>query len=187
MPYAIVMHLAEETVPRITMLWEILAEKDGDGQAKFSDEQIRFNYPPHITLAVVDYAADPDPLVETIKPIVASWKPLPISFDTIAFLPRKPVAPMLARATVTAEILQLNKEICDAFPPDALRSYHRPKVWQPHVTLARDIPPERIGDALRAVLGRWSSFETTLDSVAVVYFRQKGRNWQMQEVWRTQL
>src|SRR5215472_8817475 len=100
MPYAIVMHLEEETAWRITTLWEILAEKDNDGRAKFSDEQIRFNYQPHITLAVVDYMAGPDALVETIKPIVGGWTPLSISLDTIAVLPRKPVAPMLARATV---------------------------------------------------------------------------------------
>jgi len=101
MPYAIVMHIEEKTAPRIAMLWDILAEKDADGQVK---------------LAVVDDAADPDVLVETLKPIVAGWKPLPISFDSIAVLPRKPVAPMLARPNVTAEILKLNKEVCSALP-----------------------------------------------------------------------
>jgi hypothetical protein len=32
--------------------------------------------------------------------------------------------------------------------------------------LARDISPEKLGDALAAVLERWSTFETTLDQVA---------------------
>src|SRR6516162_3191865 len=116
MPYAIVMHVEERTAPRIAMIWETLAQKDADGRVKFSDEQVRFNYRPHVTLAVVDDAADPDVLVETLKPIVAGWKPLPISFDSIAVLPRKPVAPMLARPNVTAEILKLNKEVCSALP-----------------------------------------------------------------------
>jgi len=187
MPYAVVMHIEETTAPRIAMLWNILAEKDSNGQVKFSDEQVRFNYRPHITLAVVDDAADPDVLVETLKAIVAGWTPLPISLDSIAVLPRKPAAPLLARPNVTAEFLKLNKEVCNALPPDSIRSYHRPKVWQPHITLARDIPPEKIGHALEAVLERWSGFETTLDHVALVYFRQEGKNWNVRELWRAQL
>src|SRR6516164_4256778 len=187
MPYAIVMHIEEKTAPRIAMLWDILAEKDADGQVKFSDEQLRFNYRPHVTLAVVDDAADPDVLVETLKPIVAGWKPLPISFDSIAVLPRKPVAPMLARPNVTAEILKLHKDVFDALPPNSTSEYHRPRAWQPHVTLARDIAPGKLGEALTAVLERWSAFETTLDQLALVYFRQQGTIWHVQEVWRAQL
>jgi hypothetical protein len=94
MPYAIVMHVEKTTAARIATLWDVLAERDEVGRVKFSDEQIRFNYPPHITLTVVD-TAGPDVLVETLKPIVAGWRPLPISFDSITILPRKPVAPML--------------------------------------------------------------------------------------------
>jgi 2'-5' RNA ligase len=187
MPYAIVMQIEETTAPRITMLWNVLAEKDADGQVKFSDEQIRFNYPPHVTLAVVDDTADPDVLIETLKPIVASWTPLLTLFDSIAVLPRKPALPILVRPNVTDEFLKLHKEVCDALPPDSIKSYHRPKVWQPHVTLARDIPPEKCGNALAIVLQTWSAFETTLDRVALVYFRQEGKNWHVRELWCAQL
>jgi 2'-5' RNA ligase len=187
MPYAIVMHIEETTAPRIAMLWDVLAQRNADGQVKFSDEQVRFNYPPHVTLAVVEETANPDLLVEALKPIVARWTALPISFDSIAVLPRVPVAPMLARPNVTAEFLKLNKEVCDALPLDLISSYHRPKFWQPHVTLARDISPEKLGDALAAVLQRWSGFETTLDQVALVYFRQEGKNCYVRELWRAQL
>jgi len=186
MPYAIVMHVEKTTAVRITTLWDVLAEGDNVGRVKFSDEQIRFNYPPHITLTVVD-TADPDVLVETLEPIAACWTPLPISFDSIAILPRKPVAPMLARPNVTAEILKRHKQVFDALPPNSTTVYHTPKAWQPHVTLARDIPSEKLGDALTAVLERWNAFETTLDQVALVYFRQQGKNWHVQEVWRAQL
>jgi len=55
------------------------------------------------------------------------------------------------------------------------------------VTLARDIAPGKLGEALTAVLERWSAFETTLDQVALVYFRQQGTIWHVQEVWRAQL
>jgi hypothetical protein len=51
---------AEERMPRIAMLWNILAEKDSNGQVKFSDEQVRFNYRPHITLAVVASTTERD-------------------------------------------------------------------------------------------------------------------------------
>jgi len=187
MPYAIVMHVEERTAPRIAMIWETLAQKDADGRVKFSDEQVRFNYRPHVTLVVVDDAADPDVLVETLKPIVAGWTPLCISLDCIAVLPRKPFAPMLVRPNVTAELLECNKEVCNALSPDLIRPYHRPKVWQPHVTLARDIPPEKIGRALEAVLESWSAFETTLDHVALVYFRREGKNWHVGDLWRAQL
>ena len=79
MPYAVVMLIEKPTAPGITALWKLLAEKDADGHAKFSDEQVKFNYPPYITLAAVEEAADPDALIETLKPIVAGWTPLPIS------------------------------------------------------------------------------------------------------------
>ena len=115
MPYAIVMHVENTTAARLATLWHVLAERDDLGRVKFSDEQIKFNYPPHITLTVVD-TVDPESLVKTLKPIVAGWTPLPISFDSIAILPRKPIAPILARPNVTAEILKLNKEVCNVCP-----------------------------------------------------------------------
>jgi 2'-5' RNA ligase len=185
-PYAIVMQIEKTAAARIATLWNVLAERNDVGRPKFSDEQIRFNYPPHVTLAVVD-TVDPNVFVETLKPMVARWTPLPISFDSLAILPRKPDAPMLARPNVTVEILQLHKEVCDALPPNSIREYHRSKAWQPHVTLARDISPNKLGDALAAVLERWSAFETTLDQVALVYFSQQGTSWHVQEVWRAQL
>ena len=186
MPYAIVMHIEKTSAARIVALWNVLAERDDVGRVKFSDEQIRFNYPPHVTLAVVD-TVDPDILVDTLKQTVAGWRPLPISFDSLTVLPRKPVAPMLARPNVTVEILQLHKEVFDVLPPNSTSEYHRPKAWQPHVTLARDISPSKLGDALAAVLERWSAFETTLDQVALVYFRRRGTSWHVHEVWRAQL
>src|SRR5215469_1101117 len=126
-------------------------------------------------------------LVDTLKQTVVGWRPLPISFDSLTVLPRKPVAPMLARPNVTIEILQLHKEVFDVLPPNSTSEYHRPKAWQPHVTLARDISPSKLGDAIAAVLERWSAFETTLDQVALVYFKQRGTSWHVQEVWRAQL
>ena len=186
MPYAIVMHIEKTAAARIVALWNVLAERDDVGRIKFSDEQIRFNYPPHVTLAVVD-TVDPDLIVETLKPIIAGWRPLPIFFDSLAVLPRKPVAPMLARPNVSVEILQLHKEVFDALPSNSTSEYHRPEAWQPHVTLARDISPCKLGDALSAVLDRWSGFEATLDQVALVYFRQQGTSWHVEEVWRAQL
>jgi 2'-5' RNA ligase len=186
MPYAVVMHVEQTTATRIVKLWDILAKRDDAGRVIFSDEQIRFNYPPHITLTVVDNA-DTDAVVEALKPIVASWAPLTISFDSIAVLPRKPIAPMILRPNVTAEILKLHKEVFDVLPSNSTSVYHRPNTWQPHVTLARDIPPETLGDALTAVLEQWNAFETTLDQVAVVYFTQQGKSEDLQEVWRVQL
>lgn len=187
MPYAIVLHLEETAAPCITMLWNILAETDDYGQVKFSDEQVRFNYRPHITLAVLNDTADPQILVERLKRIAAAWRPLPIMLDGISILPRGPFAPMLARPNVTSEFLKLNKEVCDALPGNLISSYHKPGVWQPHVTLARDIPAEKIGSALEIVLRSWNGFETILDQVALVYFRQEEKNWQLREIWTAKL
>jgi 2'-5' RNA ligase len=187
MPYAIVMQIEETATPRLTMLWEILANKDADGQVKFSDEQVRFNYPPHVTLSVVNDEAEPDFLVNTLKRITAGWAPLPASFDSITVLSRKSGVPILARPTVTTGFLKLNKEICDAFPTHFIKSYHRPGTWQPHVTLARDIPAEKCGDALAAILKIWDSFDTILDRVALLYLRNEGKDWYLRELWRTTL
>jgi hypothetical protein len=54
MPYAIVIHVDKTGAARLASLWHVLAERDDLGRVKFSDEQIRFNYPPHIILTVVD-------------------------------------------------------------------------------------------------------------------------------------
>src|SRR5262249_1617688 len=104
MPYAIVMLIEETAAPRIATPRHALAERESNGQVKFSDEQVRFNYPPHITLATFDDTADPHALVETLKATAAGWKPVPVAFDSIAILPRKPVRPMLARPNVTVEL-----------------------------------------------------------------------------------
>jgi hypothetical protein len=42
--------------------------------------------------------------------------------------------------------------------------------------LAGDIPSEKLGDALAAVLERWNAFETTLHQMAVVLFQARGKS-----------
>lgn len=187
MPYAIVMYIEKTSAPQITMLWRALAATGVGHEVLPRDEEIRFAHRPHVTLAVVDDAADPDFLVAALKKIVSNWTTLPILLDSIAILPRKPVLPMLARPNVTSELLKLNKDLCEALPSDLISSYHKPEVWQPHVTLARDILPEKIGRALETVLESWSSFETTLDQVALIHFSREGEERQMREIWSFQL
>jgi 2'-5' RNA ligase len=183
MTYPVVMLVREVDAPRITRVWNILAE------GGYSTDQVRFGYPPHVTVALVTDKAKPEVLIERLKETVANWKPLPVTFDGIAILPRD-VAPLLARPNVSSSLLAANNEICRRVSPDLLMivPYSMPGVWQPHTTLSRDIPPNIRGEALEAVLKEWKPFETTLDRVALLHTDQDAqKNWCVKELWRCNL
>jgi 2'-5' RNA ligase len=181
MTYPVVMLVNDADAPRITRAWDVLAEHN------YSQDQVRFGYPPHVTIALVKDDVKPEDLISKLKEITSDWKPLPVTFDSIAFLPR-PVAPMLARPNVTVELLKANEEVCRRVAPDSIVDYSKPGAWQPHTTLARDIKPEDRGPALRAVLESWEPLKTTLDRVAVLHTMQDEKTgWHVKELWRHQL
>lgn len=183
MTYPVVMLVREADAPRITRVWDMLAE------GGYSTDQVRFGYPPHVTVALFTDEAKPEVLSETLKKTIAGWKPLPVTFDSIAILPRS-VAPLLARPNVSSSLLAANNEICRRVSPDLdlIVPYSKPDVWQPHTTLARDIHSNVRGKAIEAVLKEWKPFETTLDRVALLdTYQDAQKNWHVKELWRCNL
>lgn len=183
MTYPVVMLVKEADAPRITRVWDILAEEG------YSIDQVRFGYPPHVTVALITDKAKPEILIEKLTETTAGWKPLPVFFDSISILPR-PVAPLLARPNVSSSLLAANHEICRKVSPDLdlIVPYSKPDAWQPHTTLARNIPSNIRGKALEAVLKEWEPFETTLDRVALLHTDQDTQNNRhVKELWRCNL
>ena len=185
MPYAVVLNVRDEDAPRIVTCWNLLAEKDAAGQVKFSEDQRNSGFTPHITAAVLDDAAKPETLIATLAPMAAAWKSIPVEYDSLVVLPRNP-PPILARPVVTQELLDVNKKICGAMP-DQINAYSKPGIWQPHTTMARDVPAEKTGMALTALLEVWKPFKSMLDSVSLMHTRTEGKTWHIKHLWHAKL
>ncbi|MFB7879137.1 2'-5' RNA ligase family protein [Nocardia sp. NPDC056064] len=132
--------LDERGEAEIRRQWAVLAEA-GIGSPRGATHR------PHITVAVareiwprIDHALER-----------TDFAPLPVRLGgVLVFGARRPI--LVRAVVVTEELLALQRRVaelvapCPGIPPNVA-----PDAWTPHVTLARRVPPERLGDAVRAV------------------------------------
>ncbi len=105
---------------------------------------------PHVTLAVADALPE---RADTALGAVAELLPVPVRLGALTvFTGRRAV---LARLVVPSRaLLDVHAAALDALAgPPGLRRTVLPGRWTPHVTLARGLPPDRVGDAVAAVPG----------------------------------
>lgn len=121
--------------------WDALVAADLPSQARHTGESNR----PHVTLLVRPRLGAPDLVA------IADDLPLPLTLGA-PLLFGVGRSRVIARSVVpTAALLDLHArvhELCGA-GEDAIHS--RPGAWTAHVTLARRVPLDRVGDALAVI------------------------------------
>ncbi|PWV70676.1 2'-5' RNA ligase family protein [Nocardia neocaledoniensis] len=102
---------------------------------------------PHVTIAV---AREIWPRIDRALAGLA-FQPLPIRLGgLLVFGARRPI--LVRAVVVTEELLALHRQIDDLVEPcPGVPATMRPGAWTPHVTLARRVPPDRLGAAVDAV------------------------------------
>ncbi|MFD6224771.1 2'-5' RNA ligase family protein [Nocardia asteroides] len=102
---------------------------------------------PHVTVAV---AREIWPRIDRALAGLA-FRPLPIRLGgLLVFGARRPI--LVRSVVVTADLLDLQRRVHEMVEPcPGVPATMRPDAWTPHVTLARRVPPERLGPAITAV------------------------------------
>ena len=107
---------------------------------------------PHLTL----YAADAIPeAAEPVLPEIVADINLTVRIGALMiFGPRNGECILVRQVPASVELLELQQRVavaCDADPAGQFG----PGRWSPHVTLARRLPPDRVGEAVRQS-GGWT-------------------------------
>lgn len=141
MPAAITLTFDAAATARIASLWDALAA------AGHSTSMQRLGYVPHLTLLVWPDAAA-DALAGQVRAL-ARLVPPQISIATLGVVPGErdllwlgvvPTQPLLALHAALADCI-------DQVP----HPHYRIGAWMPHITLADDLAPARIGAAIACV------------------------------------
>jgi len=161
MAYAVTLRLDVDAAVRVRALWDALSA------AGFANHAATLGYEPHLTLAVLDDAADAPRLAEIVSDISADWRAMRLALSAVAAFPAVPATLWLA-PTVTAPLLDLQAALCAALP--ATHPYYRPGAWIPHVTLADDVTSGAVGTGIDLVAQRFHTFTAILDRVDLLHF-----------------
>ncbi len=136
--------------------WDALVAADLPSQARHTGESNR----PHITLLVRPTLADVDGALLADALPLGMTLGAPVLFGTGR-------TRVIARSVVpSAALLDLHARVHDLAGAGDDGDHTRPGAWTPHVTLARRVPLERLGDALR-VLAADAPLERTVRAVGI--------------------
>ncbi len=132
--------LDERGDAEIRRQWAVLAEA-GIGSPGGATHR------PHITVAV---AREIWPRIDHALERMA-FTPLPVRLGgVLVFGARRPI--LVRAVVVTEELLALQRRVADLVAPcPGIPANVAPDAWTPHITLARRVPPELLGAAVRAV------------------------------------
>lgn len=143
MPAAITLTFDAAATARIASLWDAL-ERSGH-----SASMRRLGYVPHLTLLVW-----PDEMAESLAtrlPAIAGLVPPRITLATLGVVPTDPAVLWLG-VVATAPLLALHAALADRVDR-APYPHYRIGAWMPHITLADDLAPARIGPAIACLAG----------------------------------
>jgi 2'-5' RNA ligase len=165
--------LDDETDAAVRAQWAALMAAELPSQGRHTGDTNR----PHVTLCV---ASAVPPYVETaLRAALTGRLPLPVRVGGLLCFAGRAGHQVLARSVVpSTELLELQATCAGLFDGlPGVRSLLLPGAWTPHVTLARNLPTERVGTAITA-LGR--SPELTGIAVAVRRWNSDARTaWQV--------
>lgn len=132
--------LDERGETEIRRQWAVLAEA-GLGKHRAQSDR------PHVTVAV---AREIWPRIDHALEGLA-FEPLPIRLGgLLVFGARRPI--LVRSVVVTAGLLALHRQVSAVISPcPGIPATMAPDAWTPHVTLARRVQSDRLGDAVRAV------------------------------------
>jgi 2'-5' RNA ligase len=145
--------LDDATEAAIRAQWDALKQASLPSMARHTGETNR----PHVTLAI---ASQIPATVEASLKDLAAHVPLAMKLGAITLFVQAPARVILVRLVIpSAELLAVHTESAtrlDGLPGRG--TYHQPGHWTPHVTLANDLPADKVAVAL-AVLGELPDLE----------------------------
>lgn len=168
MPYAITLLLDERAASKVSAMYKALSDRN------ISHDQIKLGYPPHLTLAVLDDAADARELTGIISSVAKAWLTSQVNFAGFGLFPAAPSVLWLCPVT-TSELLARQASLCAALPSTFLKDHYLPGRWVPHVTLAKDV--SQPSAALAAVESLELPSVTTFMEIQFIHFRPPNVIW----------
>jgi 2'-5' RNA ligase len=144
--YAVELYFDAEQTGRITALTEVVYQTCGGA------DLIGVGFRPHISLAGYEQI-DEQALATVLEQLAKRSPPLPIKLDAIGVFPTSQGVVYLA-PVVTAQLLLLHADYSAQADATGHLShpYYRPGAWIPHCTVAHDLAPEQVGEAVRLCL-----------------------------------
>lgn len=160
MPAAVTLTLDAAGTARVSAMWDALATEG------HSASMPRLGYVPHLTLLVwPDEAAD---AIAGQLPAVASLVPPQITMATLGVAPGDPAVLWLG-VVATQPLLALHAALAERIG-HAPHPHYRIGAWMPHITLADDLAPARIGAAIACLAGLATADHARIAAIEAVSF-----------------
>jgi 2'-5' RNA ligase superfamily protein len=161
-PYAVELALDARSGGIVRDLWKDLSAHGVTWMADSGAE-------PHVSLAIWE-RIDRAPFAAEIARFAAETAPIPITLDAVSTFPGSAI---YLRVAHDPRLVELQRRVHARF--DALASepwaYYMPDQWVPHCTLAMEIPPARLDDALVVARRAALPLAGRLEFVGLVEFR----------------
>ena len=164
MAFAVDLSLAAPAAAALDALCDRLEEDSG------IDTYRRLGNAPHISLAVYD-KIEPEAFGDTAAAFASRIKALSIRLNAIgAFCHEKSV--LFAAPVVMRPLLELHEDFHRAFAAFNVScwDYYRPGNWVPHVTLAVNLTPAALAQAMKKLAPLWRERDALLDRMRLISF-----------------
>ncbi len=165
MPFAVLLFFDTSTEAVIKSAWKELADT---GIAPYMYQSANR---PHLTLAIYQYL-DLATCEQQLKSFAPKTDPLPVGFQHLGIFPTIPATVFLG-ATVTVSLLELHAQIHESLHPISTDSnpYYLPGKWIPHCTVALELEPRLIAQALEIGLQISLPLHGEITEIGVIEFR----------------
>lgn len=109
-----------------------------------------------------------EPLRSALQKELAAQKPVPVRFESVGVFPGAD-CPVFFAPIVAAPLLNLHQRICDTAAGCATTAspYYRPGLWVPHCTLALQITPSEMLEAVR-MMRDWLPLEGYINRLGFI-------------------
>jgi 2'-5' RNA ligase len=165
MPFAIHLFFDANTETIIKAAWSKLANT---GIAPYMHQSANR---PHLSLAIYQHV-DLKECEQLLESFAAARNPLPVHFQHLGIFSTTPAAVFLG-STVTISLLELHLQIHETLRPVCIdpNPYYLPGKWVPHCTLALDLEPRLITQALDIGLQVSLPLNGEITDIGVIEFR----------------
>jgi 2'-5' RNA ligase len=165
MPFAVHLFFDADTEAVIKSAWRKLAD------TRIAPYMHQSANRPHFSLAIYEGLDLPD-CEQRLKSFAATRNSLPVAFQYLGVFPTTPATVFLS-STVTIALLELHAQIHEILQPISAHPnpYYLPGNWVPHCTLALELEPRLIAEALEVGLQVPLPWHSEITEIGVIEFR----------------
>jgi 2'-5' RNA ligase len=161
--YAVELYFAAPFEQYVRELWKGLND---EGITSNMDE-IKFNRP-HVSLSVYSKLPDAESVIQRLVAYFQNVSSIEMKFASLAAFPT--TGTLFMNPCVTRELIDLHTQYHDAFQDlhEYASMYYIPGNWTPHCTLAFQLSPDQLMEAMKFCYGRFSPQITTVTEAGLV-------------------